>query len=117
MLDNSMLAAMREAIAELLPDTCDILTVTQTSNGQGGLNETWAVAYSDVPCRLDVISKREAAQGGAVQQFTGHVLSLPYDTTISDNDRVEIDDVTYAVTGINDGQSWKAVKRVYVEAV
>lgn len=122
MLDTNMLTAMRDAISLLLPDVCDILTLTQTSNGQGGISETWAVSYSEVSCRLDVKSSAIATGfnsmvGGAVQQFTGYMLSVPYDTTINAEDRVEIDDVIYAVTGINAGQSWMAVKRVSLEAV
>ena len=117
MLSNSELAFMRESIELLMPDTCDILTVTETPNGQGGITETWATAYSNVPCRLDMKSGREPMTGGAVQQYTSYILSLPYDTTINDVDRVEIDSVTYAVTSINAGQSWSAVKRVTLEAV
>lgn len=117
MITENMLADMRASINELMPDTCDILSLTATADGQGGVSQTWAASSTNVKCRLDVISKREATTGGAVQQFTGYVLSLPYDTTINDTDRVEIDDITYAVTGLNDGQSWKAVKRVMLEAV
>jgi hypothetical protein len=117
MLSTGELAFMRESIEQLMPDTCDILTVTETPNGQGGITETWATAYSGVKCRLDMKTGSIPAVGGAVQQFTSYVLSLPYDTVIADVDRVEIDSVTYAVTSINDGQSWKAVKRVMLEVV
>lgn len=116
-IDSTMLTAMRAAIAELLPDTCNILSVTQVADGQGGVTETWGTASNNIACRLDVVNKREQVAGGAVQQFTGYVLSCPYDTTISAANRVEVSSVTYAVTGLNDGQSWKAVKRVMLEAV
>jgi hypothetical protein len=117
MIDTAMLNAMREAIAELLPDTCDILTVTEAPDGQGGVIQTWATAYSNIACRLDIKTRQEPVIGDALQTFRGYMLSLPYDTVIAFGDRVSIDSVTYAVMSVNDGQSWQAVKRVTVEAV
>jgi hypothetical protein len=116
-IDTAMLAAMREAIGQLLPDTCSILTVTETPDGQGGVSQTWATAYSNVPCRLDIKTRQEPLIGDSLQTFRGYMLSMPYDTVIAFGDRVTIDGTTYAVMSVNDGQSWQAVKRVTVEAV
>jgi hypothetical protein len=117
MLTNSDLAYMRDAIEQLLPDVCNILTVTNAPNGQGGVTETIGTASANIACRLDMSGGREPTQGGAVQQFTSYMLSIPYNTTIDFTNRVEIDSVVYAVTSINDGQSWAAVKRVTLEVI
>ena len=117
MLDTSALTYMRESVELLMPDVCNVLAVTEVNNGQGGITETWGTAYSNVKCRLDMKSGNMPVVGGAVQQFTSYMLSLPYDTVIDATSRVEIDSVTYAVTSINDGQSWNVVKRVTLEAV
>ena len=117
MIDTAMLAAMRAAIEELLPDECNILTVTETPDGMGGVIQTWATAYSNVKCRLDIKTRQEPVIGDSLQTFRGYMLSLPWDTVIELGNRVEIDSVTYAVMSVNDGQSWQAVKRVTVEAV
>ena len=118
-IDTAMLAAMRSAIADLLPDTCNILSVTRTPDGQGGVTESWGTAYGTVSCRVDMpqnlMAGRENLVGGALQPFTSYILSLPYDTTITTNNRVEHSGATYAVISVNTEQSWMAVKRVTME--
>lgn len=117
MLSDGELQFMRESIELLMPDECNILTVTEVNNGEGGITETWGTAYTLVKCRLDMKTGREPVLGGAAQQYTSYMLSVPYDTDINDVDRVEVNSVTYAVTSINTGQSWNAVTRVTLEAV
>lgn len=116
-LSLSDLTEMRRLILDLLPDTCDILSMTKVSDGQGGQTTTWAAASSGVACRLDMQQGREMVAGGALQPFTSFVLSLPYDTAIATTNRVTHNDVTYAVTSVNNNQSWIAVKRVMLELV
>jgi hypothetical protein len=116
-IDTTMLAAMREAIAELLPDTCTILSPTSTPDGYGGVTTTWGTATASVACRLDMKQGRELASGESVQPFTAYTLSLPWDATINASWRVVVSSVTYAVTSINIGQSWKAVTRCELEKV
>jgi methylthioribose-1-phosphate isomerase len=116
-LDTTMLAAMREAIAELLPDKCTILSVTNAPDGMGGVTQTWGTALSNVDFRLDVVSGREQVSGGGMQPFTSLKGSLPYDTVITAQDRIVHNGVTYAITGVNNNQSWVAVRRVDLEKV
>ncbi len=116
-LSATELAGMRAAINELLPDTCNILSLTSVSDGMGGQTKTWGTATAGVACRLDVTSGREMVSGGALQPFTAYKLSLPYDTTITQGNRVEVSSVTYAVTSVNVNQSWIAVKRCDLEKV
>lgn len=111
------LTEMRTLILDLLPDTCDILSVTKVSDGQGGMTSTWTTTTAGVACRLDMQQGREQISGGALQPFTSFMLSLPYDTTITTTNRVAINDVTYAVTSVNNNQSWIAVRRVMLELV
>ena len=115
-IDTAMLAAMREAIAELLPDTCSILSVTKTADGKGGWSESWGTSAS-VACRLDIKSGMEQVVGGGVQPYRHCMLSIPYDTTITTDYRVLHGGVTYNVLTVSTGQSWQAVKRVEVEAL
>jgi len=116
-IDSTMLAAMREAIAELLPDTCSVLSKTSTPDGMGGQTTTWGT-LSTVACRVDIQQGREQVAGGGVQAYVRTVLSLPYDTTITEAHRVYHGGVTYAVIEPpNTDQSWIAVKRVELEKV
>lgn len=116
-LSNRDLTSMRQTVAELMPDRCHLLTKTSVSNGQGGQTTTWGTASANVPCRLDMMHGMETLTGGALQQYTGYVLSLPYDTTITQSQRVLLNDITYAVKSVNTNQSWVAVKRVELEKV
>lgn len=116
MIDTAMLAAMREAIAELLPDTCYILTPTNSPDGYGGVTQSFGTSAA-VSCRLDMKTEREPVQGGAIQQFSSYMLSVPYDTTLYSTDNVLHNGTLYAVTSINDDISWQAVKRVTLEAI
>jgi hypothetical protein len=115
-----MLAAMREAIGELLPDTAQVITITLTPNGQGGHTETRGTA-SAVACRLDfglgLQAGREQMSGGGLQPFASYTLSLPYDTVINTNNQVLHGGVTYAVVSVNTNQSWIAVRRVGLEKI
>ena len=111
------LAQMQADIYDLLPDTCDILSVAYTPDSEGGFTEAWGTATAGVHCRIDYRSGRETMTGGAIQPYSKAVLSIPYNTPISLTNRVKSGDYIWAVKSINDGQSWKAVKRVEMERV
>jgi len=120
-IDTAMLTAMREAIADLLPDTCNVLTVTRTPDGMGGNTEAWGTASSSVSCRVDLQQGQTAGMemnmGDALRPYTTYILSIPYDTTITTDDRIEHSGATYAITSVNTEQSWMAVKRCQMEIV
>ena len=111
------LAQMQADIYDLLPDTCDILSVAYTSDSEGGFAEAWGTATAGVKCRIDYRSGRESMTGGAIQPYSKAVLSVPYNTTVSLTNRVKSGDYTWSILSINDGQSWKAVKRAELERV
>ena len=118
-IDSAMLTAMRTAIADLLPDTCNILTVTRTPDGMGGNTEAWGTTYSGVSCRVDLAQSGidEMVQGAELKPYPQYVLSVPYDTVLTSENRIEHNSVTYAVTKVNTSQSWKAVARAVLELV
>ena len=115
-LDTAMLTAMRAAIAELLPDTCAIISITNTPDGYGGQTETRGTV-SSVAFRLDVSSGKEAVSGGGLVPFQSLMGSLPYDTTITEANQILHNGIYYAVTMVNNNQSWNAVKRVHLERI
>jgi hypothetical protein len=118
-IDTAMLAAMRSAIGELLPDTCNVITITNTPDSMGGQTQTRGTS-SAVAFRLDVISKMgtgESVSAGAVQAFMSYKGSLPYDTTVTTDNQILHNGVFYAVTLVNTNQSWIAVKRVDLEKI
>ena len=118
-IDSTMLTAMRDAIETMLPDTCNILSVTLTPDGMGGNTETWGTASSGVACRVDLITNDtyELVKGAALQSYPRYMLSVPYDTTLAVENRIEHNSITYAVVKVNTSQSWKAVGRAVLELV
>lgn len=119
MIDTAMLAAMRDAIEQMLPDTCNILSVTYTPDGMGGQTEAWGTATAGVSCRLDLVTRdlNEMVKGGAVNPYPQYMLSVPYDTTLAVENRIQHNSITYAVVKVNTSQSWKAVTRAVLELV
>jgi hypothetical protein len=115
-LTDAELAAMRGDTELLMPDTCNIVSLTNTSDGEGGWTETRGTTGTSI-CRLDVIQGREQLTGGAIQPYISYMLSLPYDVAVTPAQIVEHLSVDYAVKSINRGQSWKAVVRVELERI
>jgi len=111
------LAQMQADILDLLPDTCDILSVAYTADSEGGFTEAWGTATAGVHCRIDYRSGRETMTGGAIQSYSKAVVSLPYTTAITTKHRVKLDDFVWAVLSVNEGQSWDVVRRAELERV
>lgn len=116
MLSSLDLAYLRETVELLLPDTCYILTAAGTADGSGGISDAWGTASTTTACRLDTVTGNFKDLDGAVQTYNKLMLSMPYDTTISEANRVYYNSTTYQVTSINDG-SWLATKRAEVQKV
>ena len=117
MLTANDLTAMREAVAGLFPDTCNLLTLTYTRDGYGGQVETWGTISVNIPCRLDILSGSKAVAAGVLAFFNTYVFSMPYDTVIDALMRVEHNGNTYSINSINEDVSWSIVKRVSVAGV
>lgn len=123
MLNDADLTYMRDTVAELLPATCHVLSLTRTGDGQGGWTETWgtAVQNQNKACRLDyqqgVGQRNEAVFGNALQPYTGFVLSLPHGTAVTAANRIKIGSTEYNITAVDNGKSWSAVVRCALEAV
>lgn len=117
MLTSRELESMRADIAQLFPDTCNILSVTNTSDGQGNQTETWGTASTYVPCRVDYNTGKETFTAGAITPYQSAVISMAYDETITTANRVQVGALTFNVLAVNNGQSWKAVTRITAELV
>jgi head-tail adaptor len=116
MLPAEELTQIRLDIETCLPDTCNILSLTRTSDGMGGWSETWGTTYSTVTCRLDFTSGAENVTAGALVPYTRAVVSLPQSTVITAQNRIEHGGNTYTVQAVNLG-SWLGVKRASVEKI
>lgn len=114
MLSAADLEYMRNSTERLMPDSCNLVSITNTPDGEGGVAQARGTVGTSI-CRLDVVSGREQVTGGAIQPYISYVMSLPYDTTLQADYIIEHSGADYAVKSINLGQSWKAVVRVELE--
>ena len=116
-LDNKELRQMRADVETLMPDSCNLLTLTSTSDGQGGSTDTWGTLTRNVPCRVDQMIGSERLTDGSLRSFASLELAIPYDTTIDESYRVEHGGYTYNVTDANLDQSWQIEKVILLERV
>jgi hypothetical protein len=120
-LTAAELASIRADVADLMPDTCIIITVTNTPDNMGGYTVgTAAAAGGTVSCRLDAkiintLRASEAMGGGGIQPFHQFILTVPYDTTISTNNQVQKGTEVYNVISVDADKSWKGAVRVVLE--
>ena len=116
--DTRELTRLRENIqAYSMPDLCNILSVTRTSDGQGGGVDAWGTASLDVPCALVAKTGREKYAGGGVHDFHTYRLYLPYATEITEANRVELNSVTYSVASVDANKSLSGQVCAIVERV
>jgi len=111
-LSNAELEIMRADLSDLLPDTCQIITLTQTPDGSGGMTSTEGTITA--ACRKDTKTGNFVTLDGKVETGRKEMITLPYDTAITDNDLIVHNSTRYNVVFVTDG-SWLVSKRVEVK--
>ena len=78
---------MRAVVADMLPDTCNILSESITPDGQGGVTSSWGTVSSTVACRLDDTSRATSQMivpaGGGLKAAA----SIPVKSAVKRNDQ------------------------------
>jgi head-tail adaptor len=116
-MDNAELQRIRADIVDItLPDTCTILSKTDTADGMGGMTSAWGTAAVNVKCRMDARGGRETLAGAAIQPYQQFVLTVPQATVITTANRVLYASEQYNILNVSAG-SWIACKRAIVERV
>jgi head-tail adaptor len=117
-LTAAEITAMRADMADVaLPDTGNVLSLTQTSDGAGGFSEAWGTVTTGVKCRIGNVGGRELLAGAAIQPFNSFWLTVLNDTTITAANRFEIGTVQYNVISADSGKSWDICRRCLVEKI
>lgn len=114
MLTAKELADIRDDVAELLPDTCQIIVVSSNQDASG-----WGTADSEtvratVACRLDAINQRTNTDALTEHLQSGKVLyqlTIPYDADIRDSDTVRHNSKDYQVLYVHREQTKAFVRR------
>ncbi len=123
MPDAAELARMRADMqAATLPDTCNILSLTRTPDGEGGWTDTWGTASASISCRLDLVITRgvgfigsEQIQSASLKPYSSWVLSVPHGTAITSANRVEVGSDTFNVVECDASRSWAGNVRATLE--
>lgn len=102
--------------AYTLPDQVVIETLTQVSDGAGGLTDTWA-ASGTVACRLDSKSGTRKPVATSLESFSEWILTAPWNAPITTGSRVTVGGHAYTVKAVADGDSWNADTRAHVERI
>jgi SPP1 family predicted phage head-tail adaptor len=114
-IPTAEITAQRAEVEKAMPSSCVIYRMSETSDGQGGMAQTYA-AIGTVDCRLAARRGSErylAAQASPVGAF---VLTVPHDTTIAAADRVTVDSVNYRVVFVDAAEpTWRLAKRAEVD--
>ncbi len=108
------LAAIHAEVAHILPDSCIIARLTETSDSQGGFTQAWA-AVGTVDCRLVAKSGNQRSTAEQIATTGAYTLTVPHDTDIRESDRATIDSVVYRVLFVDDVKDWKTAIRCDVE--
>ena len=116
-INAAQLAYMRDQLLDTLPDTGTVLSVTRTSDGQGGYTQTWA-GSTTYDCRLDYVSATKLQAGGGYIPFETVVLTLPYNAVITTANRFATEDHQYSVKAVKGtDRSWNISVRAELEEV
>lgn len=115
------LASIRATHSDSLSDDAIIYRRTLVSDGQEGFLSTYA-ELARCKCRLAFESGTrpvivDAAQGEKIDARERIILTLPYDQSIAETDRVEVSGTTFEVITADNPRSYVTAKRFLVKRV
>lgn len=117
MTSTNDLAKIRAEQVKLMPDTVYIQRLIRISDGAGGWNEVWqTVATTKGRITPSQRQTGETVQGGAQAAYAEYIVTLPYDTELRQDDRLQIASTQYDVIAILE-RSEKTAMRVIVSMI
>ena len=102
---------MRTEVRKAMPDTVTIQRKTLDSDKQGGFTEIWGDAYQNVPARIAAKNGAESAGQGRQDLQADFTMTVIYDQSVAQTDRVVHSSGTYEIQFVDSGKSWIATKR------
>jgi head-tail adaptor len=115
MLSAAEITRMRTVAEQAMPGTAVIHAGTLTSDSGGGYTETFT-ASGTVACRVAPIMGTEGEEGDRITADAQYVITLPAETTVETDDRLEVGAITYTVVAVRD-RSWELTRRVEARKV
>ena len=116
-LTDAQLDLMRSQVALLLPGTAVIYTKTAGTATPYGDSYTYNAAGT-VSCRVDPLGQQNSTElEYNLSKETTMIMyrcTLPYDATVTADDRITIDGENYEVVQLNVDHSWNVSKRIVI---
>ncbi len=102
LLDAGTIADLRTLNEDAMPDTCQIVVITEATNAIGELVKTEAIGQP-VACRYrpagDLRPQEREKRAAWMSDGTG-ILSLPYGTLVTTHDQIIFQSTQYPIAGI-----------------
>lgn len=114
LFDEDEMQRIRADAEALLETPGRILTYSKVSNGAGGFKETFTPG-GELLCAIAPVGAGGRSAGSAgerLNEATTHVTTWPAATTVTTDDRVEVDGVVYTVTALREFGAMAATRRV-----
>jgi SPP1 family predicted phage head-tail adaptor len=111
LLDTNDLRYVRAEAKVAMPELVSIQRRSLAVDVTGGYTESWADAYQNVPARLAEVSGQESTTAAREDVQASFVMTVGYDQSVEQDDRVTHSSGTYVVMFVNEGRSWRTVKR------
>jgi head-tail adaptor len=108
---------MRTTIAATLPGTAIISRSTQSSDGMGGVTDTWA--------NVGTVSARVSPNGAGLEDIvggeftaaTGWIITVPQGTSVTGLDRIIYEGSTYEIIRTSSPRSYDTCTRLFCNEV
>jgi SPP1 family predicted phage head-tail adaptor len=117
LVQNIDLAYTRLESKQAMPDKVHVQRRTLEADKQGGYTESWSIAYDNVPARLSFNSGAESFAAGREDTNVQFMLTVPYDQSVEQSDRILFGEDTFEVVSVSGSRSWDTVKRCQVRKV
>ncbi|MEZ0396830.1 MAG: phage head closure protein [Anaerolineales bacterium] len=116
MTSTSDLSKIRAEQNKLLTETVYIQRLTRTSDGAGGWSEVWQTVATTKGRIAPSQRGGENVQGGAITAYGEYIVTLPHDTELQQDDRLQVNGTQYELEAIME-RSEKTALRVLVKKV
>jgi head-tail adaptor len=108
-------AAAATVNALMLPDRCDLQTVTRTSDSAGGGTDTWLTVAS-VPCQVTAITARNATIAERLTEVADFEITVPAGTPVEASQRIkhtrQATTTYYAISGIQQSKTFELARTI-----
>jgi SPP1 family predicted phage head-tail adaptor len=97
LVDTNDLRYARAEAKVAMPESVSIQRRSLASDSTGGFTESWVDVYQNVPARLADSGGQESSTAGREDVQASYVMTVPYDQSVEQDDRVTHSSGTYIV--------------------